>query len=137
MRALALLAIAGMLLTACQATPSTTSSGAAQPAGLDDAVVNDTRAFDDHPVVAVGESHRSVAEHESLRALISDPRLATVIDDVAVEFGSARHQDVMDRYVSGANVDDASAAGMDGHDPALRASGTIRSTANSSTGFAP
>ena len=108
MRVLALLVVACMLLAACQATPSASPSGAATPAGLSDAVVETVlRAFDDHPVVAIGESHRSVAEHEFLRTLISDPRLAGVIDDVAVEFGSARHQDVIDRYASGANVDDA------------------------------
>ena len=58
-------------------------------------------AFADHQVVAIGEEHGSVAQHEFLRSIIRDPRLIGVIDDVAVEFGSARHQDTMDRYTRG------------------------------------
>jgi hypothetical protein len=63
-----------------------------------DAVV---AAFADHQVVAIGEEHGSAAQHEFMRSVIRDPRLIGVIDDVAVEFGSARHQDTVDRYMRG------------------------------------
>ena len=37
-------------------------------------------------------------------ALIRDPRFATVVNDVVVEFGSARYQTVMDEFVRGGDV---------------------------------
>jgi hypothetical protein len=74
----------------------------AQPAV--DAVV---AAFEDHQVVAIGETHGSQLEHAFLRSLLMDPRLIGVIDDVAVEFGSARHQDTIDRFVQGEAVSEA------------------------------
>ena len=58
----------------------------------------------DHRVVAIGETHRSRREHEVLRALIADPRLPDVIDDIAVEFGTSSQQAVMDRYINGKDV---------------------------------
>ena len=67
-------------------------------------------AFADHQVVAIGEQHGSGVEHEFLRSLIRDPRLIGVIDDVAVEFGSARHQDTIDRYMQGEAISGADLA---------------------------
>ena len=86
-------------------TPSAPPRASGVPAA--DAVVE---AFRDHRVVAVGEYHGSTAEHEFLRDLLGDPRLAGVIDDVAVEFGSARHQRTIDRYVAGEEVSSADLA---------------------------
>jgi hypothetical protein len=54
----------------------------------------------EHHVVLIGEVHRWSAEHRLLeRAAIEGG--AT---DVVVEFGNARHQALVDRYVSGADV---------------------------------
>lgn len=39
-------------------------------------------------------------------ALVRDPRLAQVVNDIVVEFGSSLHQEVMDRSVRGASVAD-------------------------------
>lgn len=61
-------------------------------------------AMEGHDVVAIGETHRSVRQHEVLRALIADPRLPIVIDDIAVEFGTSNQQPVMDRYINGEDV---------------------------------
>ena len=69
-----------------------------------DAVV---KAFEDHAVVAIGEVHGSRAIHTVLRQLVGDPRLVGVLNDVAVEFGSARHQATIDRYVLGEAVPEA------------------------------
>jgi hypothetical protein len=82
------------------------SSGATAPAPLfwapaTDAVVD---AFEDHSVVAIGEIHGSRAIHTFLQALLGEPRLVGVLNDVAVEFGSARHQATIDRYVLGEEV---------------------------------
>lgn len=62
-------------------------------------------AFADHQVVAIGETHGSRDEHEFLRSLIADSRLDGIVTHIAVEFGSARHQRTIDRYVRGDPVD--------------------------------
>ena len=69
-----------------------------------DAVVH---AFDDHAAVAIGEIHGSRPIHAFLQELLGDPRLVGVLNDVAVEFGSARHQATIDRYVLGEEVPEA------------------------------
>ena len=74
-------------------------------AGADNAAVDwIIDAMDGYEVVAIGETHRSSREHEVLRALIADPRLPDVIDDIAVEFGTSNQQAVMDRYINGEDV---------------------------------
>jgi erythromycin esterase-like protein len=66
-------------------------------------------AFRTHRVVALGEgSHGNRQAHAFRLALIRDPRFAAAVQDIAVEFGSARHQDVMDRFVNGEEVPYAS-----------------------------
>ena len=69
-----------------------------------DAVIE---AFDEHQVVAIGEIHGSRVIHAFLQDLLGDPRLVGVMNDVAVEFGSARHQATIDRYVRGEAVPEA------------------------------
>jgi hypothetical protein len=51
--------------------------------------------------VAIAEGHRNQQVHDFIVTLVSDPRFAQVVDDVVVEFGTARHQAVIDRYVAG------------------------------------
>ena len=105
MRTLALL-LALAMLAACQASSAAPTPGSSpqREAGLPaaDAVV---AAFADHRVVAIGEIHGSSAEHEFLRSLVADPRLRGIVTTVAVEFGSARHQRTIDRFVRGGPVD--------------------------------
>lgn len=66
-----------------------------------DAVIE---AFERHPVVALGEMHGSVAEHRFIRQLLTDNRFPSSARNVVVEFGSARYQAVIDRYVAGKKV---------------------------------
>ena len=61
-------------------------------------------AFDKHPLVGLGESHRNQQVHDFIVALVRDPGFLHKVDDIVVEFGSARYQDVMDRYVAGEPV---------------------------------
>jgi hypothetical protein len=61
-------------------------------------------AFDHYPLVAVGERHFSVAVHLFLRELIEDPRFASKVNDIVVECGNQRFQEVADRYVRGEDV---------------------------------
>jgi hypothetical protein len=70
----------------------------------EEAVAAVLRAFDDHPVVAVGESHGLKEEREFLCKLVSDPRFPDKVNDIVVEFGNARFQGVIDRYLAGDDV---------------------------------
>jgi hypothetical protein len=54
------------------------------------------RAFDTYPLVAIGENHRNRQVHDFIVSLVSDPRFLQKVDDLVVEFGSARYQDVID-----------------------------------------
>jgi len=48
------------------------------------------------------------AIHELLKALVRDPRFGDTVNDIVVEFGSSRYQDLMDRYVRGEDVPESS-----------------------------
>jgi erythromycin esterase-like protein len=62
-------------------------------------------AFQMYQVVALGEgSHGNEQAHRFRLALIRNPRFPNVVNDIVVESGSARHQDVMDRFIRGENV---------------------------------
>lgn len=39
--------------------------------------------------------------------LLTDPRLPAALDDIVVEFGNARYQDTVDRFIAGGPVADA------------------------------
>jgi len=61
-------------------------------------------AFETHNVVAIGEQH-GIAELGNLyQALLRDPRFAEVVDAVVLEYGNARYQDLVDRYMNGEDV---------------------------------
>lgn len=98
------------LATACtnSASPSvgTTHGPQASPVGspLADAIGGIVTAAQAHPVVAIGEIHRSSAIHSFLRSLLNDPKLPGVVDDIAVEFGASQNQGIVDRYVAGQDV---------------------------------
>jgi hypothetical protein len=65
-------------------------------------------AFRTHSVVALGEGpHNNLQGHAFRLALIRDPKFAASVNDIVVESGSARFQDVMDGFVGGADVPDA------------------------------
>lgn len=62
-------------------------------------------AFRTHDVVALGEgSHGNHQAHAFRLTLIRDPRFAETVQDIVVEFGNARYQDSMDRFVNGAEI---------------------------------
>ena len=62
-------------------------------------------AFRSHQIVALGEGiHGNLQAHAVRLALVRDPRFAAVVNDIVVEFGSARHQTAMDRFVGGDDV---------------------------------
>lgn len=61
-------------------------------------------ALADHPVVAIGENHGHEEFHDWLVHLLEDPRIIGAVDDIAIEWGNALYQELMDRYVEGAEV---------------------------------
>ena len=69
-----------------------------------DAVTAILDAFRTHTVVALPDAHGSEKAHAFLLSLIRDPRFAATVNDIVVEFGSARYQDVIDRFVRGDEV---------------------------------
>ena len=56
------------------------------------------------PLVAFLEEHGSARQHAFLRSLVARPEFGRAFDDVVVEFGSARYQVTIDRYVRGERV---------------------------------
>jgi hypothetical protein len=62
------------------------------------------KVFDRFPLVALGEVHQSQTEHEFIAALIKHPAFATRVNDIVVEFGNAKYQPIMDRYIAGETV---------------------------------
>lgn len=80
-------------------TPEPTcAQSAAAPVEPITAIVD---AFRSHTLVALGEVHGREADQTVRLALIHDPRLPSVVDDIVVEFGSAEFQDVKDRFLAG------------------------------------
>jgi hypothetical protein len=62
-------------------------------------------AFRTRTVVALGEGgHGNEQAHRFRLALVRDARFAAVVNDIVVESGSARYQEVMDRFVGGGDV---------------------------------
>src|SRR5262249_14124839 len=61
-------------------------------------------AFDKYPLVALGEAHRNQQVHDFIISLVRNPDFPQKVNDIVVEFGSARYQDVMDRYTLGETV---------------------------------
>jgi len=83
-----------------------TARRAATPTDAIDAIVEALRS---HQVVALGEGpHNNEQGHRFRLALIRDPRFTTLVNDIVVESGSARYQDVMDRFTGGEEVSDVS-----------------------------
>lgn len=85
---------------------SSAVTGGGTPAGrgLADTVL---KAFQTHRLVGLGEAHSLQNHHDALTLLLTDPRLPGVVDDIVVEFGNARYQDTIDRFISGQPVDNA------------------------------
>jgi len=65
-------------------------------------------AFRSHSVVAVMAGHGEARGYAFGLSLIHDPRFVAVVNDIVIEEGSARYQDVSDRFVRGEQVADDS-----------------------------
>jgi hypothetical protein len=61
-------------------------------------------AFRSHALVALADSHGSEQVQALRLSLIRNQEFPSVVNDIVVEFGNARYQDVMDRFVRGGDV---------------------------------
>jgi len=61
-------------------------------------------AFSRNEVVALGDAHGNEQAQVFLKALVRDARFATAVNDIVIEFGNARYQSLVDRFVNGAEV---------------------------------
>ena len=63
-------------------------------------------AFDHYPLVALSEGagHGQLETRSLFTTLIRDSRFHRTVRNIVIEFGNARYQEMMDRYVSGAPV---------------------------------
>ena len=100
--------IVTVALALCVALIEPAAQGRVKPAAALDPVRTIIDASRRAPVLAFGEDHGSAATHAFLRALIRDPRFAAAQIDVVVEFGNARYQDVLDRFIAGEEVAETS-----------------------------
>jgi outer membrane protein OmpA-like peptidoglycan-associated protein len=63
-------------------------------------------AFERYPLVALSEGagHGQLETRDFFAALIRDRRVTQAVRNIVIEFGNARHQALLDRYVSGGTV---------------------------------
>jgi hypothetical protein len=61
-------------------------------------------AFQNHPLVGLGEWHELAQELDFYAVLVRDPRFAKSVGNIVVETGDAAQQAVVDRYVNGEKV---------------------------------
>lgn len=87
------------LSLAC-AVPRPPSATLAQPK-TQPAVQGILGLFQTHPIVLIGESHRSAETHAFLRALVTHPDFPNSVDDIVIESGNTLYQPLLDRYVRG------------------------------------
>jgi hypothetical protein len=91
-----LLLVSSVAAAAQQSTPP--------PAVPIDAITGILGAFKTHDVVAISDAHGNTQAQDFLISLVRDRRFAETVNDVVVEWGSARYQDVIDRFTNGENV---------------------------------
>src|SRR5689334_9187287 len=61
-------------------------------------------AFRSHDIVAIPDAHGNGAIHLLNLSLIRNPQVDAVVDDIVVEFGNAKYQDILDRFERGEDV---------------------------------
>lgn len=106
--ALLVVTILVMLLVGCSpdvaetSPPGSIAGDEPGPVAAAEAVL---AAFEDHPLVGgFSASHGNKEVDDFLLGLVRDPTFADHVDDIAIECGNARHQEVLDRYVAGEDV---------------------------------
>ena len=60
--------------------------------------------FVTHPLVALGEVHMLQEEADFVTALLHHPSFPATVQAIVVEFGNARYQSLIDRFIAGEPV---------------------------------
>ena len=82
--------------------------GASARADSSGAVIGQiAKQFDEHPLIMIGELHRWEQLHAFMREMVRNPEFICRADDVVVEFGNSRLQELADSYIGGGKVTDA------------------------------
>ena len=76
----------------------------AQDPAPQDPVRGIVKLFDTYRIVMLGEIHECRQQYDLLGKLIADPGFSERVNEIVVEFGNARYQDVVDRYIAGEDV---------------------------------
>jgi hypothetical protein len=76
----------------------------AQTPGPPDPVDSIVKLFDTYRIVMLGEIHACRQQYDLLDRLVAAPGFAERVNDIVVEFGNARYQNIVDRYIAGENV---------------------------------
>jgi hypothetical protein len=69
-----------------------------------DAVQGVVAAFQQHPVVIIGEAHWLRQAGDFYKSLVRDPAFQRTVQDIVIEFASQNNQPLLDRYVAGDDV---------------------------------
>lgn len=69
-----------------------------------DAIAAVLAAFERYPLVAIGEVHGLREQHRFFHDLVRHPDFANRVNDIVIEWGNARYQSVLDRYIAGEDV---------------------------------
>jgi hypothetical protein len=93
-----------LMLHQHRASAQTATAATAKPAMPLDATTAILDAFRQHAIVGIGDAHGNRQGEAFQLALIRDPRFPTVVNDIVVESGNSRYQDLVDRYVRGEDV---------------------------------
>ena len=78
--------------------------GCTQSPAPQDPVQGIVKLFDTYRIVMLGEIHECRQEYELLDKLIADPGFTARVNDIVMEFGNARYQELVDRYIAGGEV---------------------------------
>jgi hypothetical protein len=69
-----------------------------------DPVQGIVKLFETYRIVMLGEIHECRQQYDLLSKLVAAPAFAEHVNDIVVEFGNARYQEIVDRYIAGENV---------------------------------
>jgi len=94
----------GLCLLVLFLATSSFAQTTARNSEVQDAIAATFHALDRYQVVALGEIHGGEKEHSLFRALLSDARFPSKVNDIVVEFGNAFYQPLVDHYVSGEDI---------------------------------
>jgi hypothetical protein len=102
------LAVAVIGAVAPAAQPAVDQNVSAGPAAPVEPIAAILDAFRSHNIVALDEGVHGNEQGHALRlSLIRHPDFADAVNDIVVEFGNSRYQDVMDRFTRGEDVQQA------------------------------